>query len=308
MASSLAPIVLFAYNRPAHTLKTLEALSNNFYAQESELFVFCDGAKHLDDEHLVQNVRAVVRSKPWCGKMQVVERITNWGLANSIIDGVTKLCEEFGKVIVLEDDLVTSPYFLGYMNQALDLYTESGRVMQISGHMFPVDLKVDTDKDSVFLPYTSSWGWATWERAWKSFDRDAKAYTDLKQNKQLQYQFNLNGSYPYFNMLEDQLSGKINSWAIRWYLSVFMEEGLILHPAKSLVKNIGFDGSGTHCGKDNVNNIVYNEAISSFPDKLIIDRLFLESISSYLSSSNHSNQMKSRISRLVARFKQRDFN
>jgi hypothetical protein len=303
MASNLAPIILFTYNRPDHTLKTLAALSHNLYAHESELFVFCDGAKHPDDEELVQSVRDVVRSKQWCGKVHIVEQASNRGLANSIIDGVTEMCKEFGKVIVLEDDLVTSPYFLEYMNHALDLYAEASEVMQISGHMFPVDLKTETD--AIFLSFTTSWGWATWERAWKSFDPDATSYSDLENNKHLQYQFNLNGSYPYFNMLKDQLNGKINSWAIRWYLSVFMAEGLTLHPKKSLVSNIGFDGSGTHCGKDDVDNFVYNQSITSFPTKNKIDNLFFESITSYLKLSSNSKRMKSRISRLLARLRQK---
>jgi hypothetical protein len=302
MASNLAPIVLFTYNRPDHTLKTLAALSHNLYAHESELFVFCDGAKHPDDEELVQSVRDVVRSKQWCGKVHIVERASNWGLANSIIDGVTEMCKKFGKVIVLEDDLVTSPYFLEYMNHALDRYTESSQVMQISGHMYPLDLKTDTD--AIFLPYTSCWGWATWNRAWKFFDVNASAYFQIKNNKQIQDRFNLKGSYPYFKMLEDQLDGKISSWAIRWYLSVFSNDGLVLHPAKTLVSNIGVDGSGTHGGVDDINEFVHNESIRYFPETIEIDNLSIDLVASHLTISDRGNKtIKSKIKFLVKKFK-----
>jgi hypothetical protein len=303
MSARLAPIALFTYNRTEHTLKTLAALSQNIHARESDLFIFCDGAKHVEDEESVRRVRDVVKSQQWCGNVRVIERSTNWGLANSIISGVTELCSEFGKVIVLEDDLVTSPYFLEYMNRSLELYTEDPQVMQVSGHMFPLDDKVSTK--AVFLPFTTSWGWATWDRAWQSFDPSAGHYASLDRNKQLQRKFNLNGSYPYFKMLENQMQGKINSWAIRWYLSVFMAEGLTVYPTKSLVSNIGFDGSGTHCGNSDILNFVHDGSIESFPTEIEIDNLFFESITSYLRLSTNHDRMRARIGRLATKLKQK---
>jgi len=207
---------------------------------------------------------------------------------------------EFGKVIVLEDDLVISPYFLGYMNHALNLYADRYQVMQISGHMFPVNLQADTD--AIFLPFTTSWGWATWERAWRSFDADSRSYFRLKNNKNLRYQFNLNGSYSYFNMLEDQLNGKIDSWAIRWYLSVFMQRGLTLYPTKSLLSNIGFDGSGTHCGKGDVDSFISHETVLFFPKEIAINEKFFKSVASYLNIHSRNKRINtSRIRILISR-------
>lgn len=244
--SKKAPIALFAYKRPLHLKMTLESLSNCVGASESELFIFCDGAKNESDIKDVIEVREVAKSRQWCGVNNVIERDKNIGLANSIISGVTELCEKYGRVIVIEDDLLVSKYFLSYMNSALDLYEDDERVMQISGHMFPVELKAETD--AVFLPFPTSWGWATWGRAWARFDGGMKDYHKLEDDAGLRKRFDLNGAYPYFRMLRSQHEGRIDSWAIRWYLSVFMLDGLTLFPRKTLVENTGFDGSGTHGG------------------------------------------------------------
>jgi len=242
----LSPIAFFAYARQSHTIAALTALSRCKLAEESTLYIFCDGAKSAEDRNRVKEVQDVVRSKKWCGNVDIVVREKNMGLANSIIYGVSSLIEKYGRVIVLEDDLLVSPFFLTYMNNALARYERDEQVMQISGYMF--DIHPDVKTDAFFLPFTSSWGWATWKRAWKIFDPLMGAYDQLKSNKQLRNKFNLNGAYDYFGMLKMQKEGKIDSWAIRWYLSVFMDGGLILYPAKTLIKNIGWDASGVHCG------------------------------------------------------------
>ena len=165
---------------------------------------------------------------------------------DSIIKGITDIVKKYKKIIVLEDDLVIAPCFLKFMNEALEYYISENKVMQISGNMF--DVVVESKEDAIFLPFTTSWGWATWERSWKHFDPIMSKYNKLKKDKALRYKFNLEGAYDYFNMLESQIKGNIDSWAIRWYLSVFMMGGLTLYPVRSLVRNIGFDGSGIHCG------------------------------------------------------------
>lgn len=242
--SSKAPIALFVYKRPVHTEKTLESLTANEGAADSDLFIFSDGPKGKGDGLVVEEVRKLVKGEKWCGTVTVIERERNMGLANSIISGVTDLCEKYGRVIVLEDDLIVSRWFLEYMNNALDRYENSERVMEISAHMFPVRLSVDTD--AVFFPFATSWGWATWRRAWKNFDKDSKGYESLKKDRILRRKFDLDGAYPFFDILKNQLEGKVDSWGIRWYLSIFKRGGLTLFPARSLVHNIGFDGSGTH--------------------------------------------------------------
>jgi len=244
--SPLAPIALFVYNRPKHTLQTVEALQQNQLALESDLIVFSDAPKESGATTAVHEVRDYIRGIAGFKSVTIVERNSNFGLAVSIIDGVTRLCDEYGRVIVLEDDLVVSPYFLEYMNTAIERYRNDERVMQISGHMFPVDIAAETD--AVFLPMTTSWGWATWQRAWRHFDPLASGYDKLKRDAKLRRAFNLDGAYDYFCMMEQQLRGKIDSWAIRWYLSVFLRGGFVLFPVKSLVENTGFDGSGIHCG------------------------------------------------------------
>jgi hypothetical protein len=241
-----APIAFFAYNRPEHTRKSLESLAANEGTAESELFIFCDGPKNPEDEEAVREVRRLVKSRKWCGKVNILERNDNLGLADSIIGGVTDIVNRYGNVIVLEDDLVIAPCFLKFMNEALEYYINEKKVMQISGNMF--DVVVENKADAIFLPFTTSWGWATWERSWKHFDPIMSKYNKLKKDKSLRYKFNLEGAYDYFNMLESQIKGNIDSWAIRWYLSVFMMGGLTLYPVRSLVRNIGFDGSGIHCG------------------------------------------------------------
>jgi len=249
MKTMHAPIALFVYNRPWHTQQTVEALLKNAEAAESDLIIFSDGPKDPKAQKSVAGVRRYLKSISGFRSVKIVGREKNLGLAQSIISGVTEVVNKHGRIIVLEDDLVTSPCFLRYMNDALERYEDEDKVMQISGYIFPVDL--DLDEDAIFLPLTTSWGWGTWKRAWNYFDASAKGYKALRKDRKLRRLFDLDGAYPYFKMLESQLRGKIDSWAIRWYLSVFVDEGLVLFPKKTLVENIGFDGSGRHCNSDN---------------------------------------------------------
>ncbi len=240
----LAPIALFVYNRPEHTRLTVEALGKNGLASESELFIFSDGPENEAAGEKVQKVREYIRTVRGFRKVTITEKENNRGVANSIIAGVSDLCARFGHVIVMEDDLVVSPHFLEYMNSALERYGSHDSVMQISGYMYPIDLHAETD--AVFMPFTTSWGWATWQRAWSRFDPLMQGYESLRRDQRLRRRFDLDNAFGCYRMLKAQKEGKIDSWAVRWYLSVFLPGGLILHPAKSLVKNIGFDDSGRH--------------------------------------------------------------
>ena len=242
---SPAPIALFAYNRPAHMRRAVDALRANELAAASDLHIFSDGPRDSSRDSAVAEVRRYAKSVSGFRSVNVVERAGNLGLANSIIDGTTGLIMEFGRVIVLEDDLVVSPQFLAYMNRALDRYQDDDSAMQVSGYMFPIDISAETD--AFFMPFTTSWGWATWERAWQHFDPEMRGFDILVRDRPLRDRFNLDGAYDYFDMLERQRRGRIDSWAIRWYLSVFIRGVLTLYPARTLVRNTGFDGSGTHC-------------------------------------------------------------
>lgn len=284
---ALAPIAFFAYKRPDHTLKALTSLSQCKLAEESKLYIFCDAAKSPQDQESVQRVREVVRSQQWCKEVEIINRESNLGLANSIISATTSLCEQFGRVIVLEDDLIVSPYFLEYMNDALTLYESNPKVMQISGYMFPVD--IESDSDAIFLPFPTTWGWATWQRSWKYFNRQMSGYEQLKKDKKLRKKFNLEGSYNYFKILKYQIEGKVDSWGIHWYLNVFMAGGLTLYPVQSLVKNVGFDGSGTNCIiSSKFTAQISQYQILSMPKVSQIDYTNMNCLFQYLRQTNQS--------------------
>jgi len=265
---SNAPVALFVYRRPEHTRATVEALLRNPESAQTDLHVFSDGAREAGSEEAVKQVRRYVREITGMRSVTVVERATNLGLANSVIDGTTRLIREFGRVIVVEDDLVVSPRFLEYMNRALERYQDDDSAMQVSGYMFPIDVAAETD--AFFMPFTTSWGWATWERAWQHFDPDMRGFDALVSDPHLRDSFDLGGAYGYFDMLERQRRGSIDSWAIRWYLSVFSRGGLTLYPVRTLVRNIGFDGSGTHCVVADVEqpSMQADFRVESFPAKV----------------------------------------
>jgi acetyltransferase-like isoleucine patch superfamily enzyme len=212
------------------------------------VYIFCDGPKGTQDQQSVEAARRVARAWSDAHKASVCARGENLGLARSIVTGVTDLCNRYGRVIVLEDDLVVSPDFLDYMLEALDHYDDDSRVYQVSGYMFPVQHQ--TNPDAFFLPLTTTWGWATWQRAWSEFDWKAPGYQAMLANPSERRRFDLDGSYPYSTLLKQRLAGKNQSWGILWWWTVFKAEGLVLHPRKSLVWNGGFDGTGTHSTVD----------------------------------------------------------
>ncbi len=253
---ALAPIALFVYNRPWHTEQTLIALENNELASESILYIFCDGPKEnssVENLNNIKKVRNLIKSKKWCYKTNIVERKKNIGLASNIVDGINKVIEEHGKIIVLEDDLITSPFFLKYCNDALLMYKDSPNVYSINGFQFPLD----TNRVDTFLcPLaTSSWGWATWKSRWDIFKEMIENKELIQNHPWLKARFNFAG-YDYATMLDNS-----NSWAIKWYYSVFLRNGLGLFPTKSLVSNIGFDRSGEHIGVYSVSKKTTNEEI-----------------------------------------------
>ncbi len=189
-------------------------------------------------------VRSYIRSIAGFKSVAIVERERNFGLARSIIDGVTRVCEEYGRVIVVEDDLVTSPYFLIYMNDALALYQDEGSVISIHGYVYPVKTVLP---ETFFLKGADCWGWATWKRGWDLFEADGGVLLQELTQRGLTHRFDFDGTYPYTRMLKDQIKGKNDSWAVRWYASAFLKDKLTLYPGRSLVLNIGNDSTGTHC-------------------------------------------------------------
>jgi hypothetical protein len=255
----LSPIALFVYNRLEHTLKTVEALKKNKLAPASELIIFSDGFKNEADKIKVDEIRKYLKSINGFKTVKIVEKDKNYGLAKSIIAGVTEVVNEYEKIIVLEDDLLTSPYFLKYMNEALDFYKDNQAVISISGYAYPVKTKLP---ETYFLRGADCWGWATWKRGWNLFESDGKKLLEEIINKKLSEEFDYGGSYPYTKMLRDQISGLVDSWAIRWHASAFINDKLTLCPGKSLVENIGFDNSGTNSSSSNkYNSPLYSKEI-----------------------------------------------
>ncbi len=238
-----APVALFVYNRPAHTARTLEALAANAGAAETDLVVFSDGPRDAAATVKVLEVRELVRAAQGFRSVRVVERTENLGLSRSIVSGVGSVLAEHGRVIVLEDDLVTSPHFLNFMNAGLQRYAEDARVASILGYGYPVDGALP---ETFFLRGADCWGWATWSRAWAHYRPDgAKLLAELEASGELDiFDFGVPGFFS--GMLRDQIAGRNDSWAVRWYASAFLASLHTLHPGPSLVANIGFDGSGEH--------------------------------------------------------------
>ena len=249
----LAPIVFFAYNRPHHTRQVLEALHRNKYADESSLFIYTDGPAPDASEEILEAIDAVkkiVHEKKWCKKVNIIEAAVNKGLVSSTIEGLTKILNEFGKVIVMEDDVLVSPGFLTYMNDALDFYENNPKVMHISAFARP-DIDVTEVKESTYFFYhTTTWGWGTWKRAWDKFTPDAMAVMEAAKKKGGTRKLNMDGTFEFFWGLHAIAKSNMNSWNTIWHSIVFLNDGLVLYPKKSLVSNIGHDGSGTNCVPD----------------------------------------------------------
>lgn len=245
---NLAPIVLFVYNRPQQALNTLEALAKNDLAKDSSLFIYADGPKAVEDKMKIEETRKILRLKQWCKEVHIIESEENKGLATSIVEGVTKIINLYGKAIVLEDDIVTSPFFLQYMNESLTLYEKEDKVMHISGYV-PLTTGAQKLPDTYFLRFMSCWGWATWKRAWDTLITDIPyLYKIIPQQKDFD-DYSLNNTTDIISQLERNYNGTLNTWAVKWYSTIFLYNGLCLYPKYSLVQNIGFDGSGenTYC-------------------------------------------------------------
>ncbi len=248
-----APIVFFTYNRASHARKAIESLLNNKEAALTDIYIYSDGAKNETDIESVKEDREYIHQISGFKSVNIVERDRNWGLANSLIDGITKVVNEYGRVIVVEDDLIMSPYFLKFMNEALDKYENDDRVSAVSAYVFPVKQRLP---EFFFLRYFACWGWATWKRGWDLFNPDVEDLISQFKNSQQKRLFDVDNSYSFYDMLLLQKEGKINSWACRFYASSFLAEKLILYPGRSLTLQNGMDGSGVHCSSSNDYDIV----------------------------------------------------
>ncbi|MDB5145804.1 MAG: glycosyltransferase [Mucilaginibacter sp.] len=278
---NLAPIALFVYNRPEHTRRTISYLQKNLLADESRLFIFSDGPKTDADKTKVEEVRQMAKEITGFKSVKVITRKENLGLANSIISGVTKLVNEYDKVIVFEDDLLSSPYTLQYFNEALTRYANEEQVMHIGAYMY--DLKNKELPETFFYRAATSWGWATWARAWKDFEPDIdKLINQFDQQKM--FLFSIENSMNFWKQMRAFKAGKNNSWAIRWYASIFLKDGLTLNPSHSLVHNIGHDGSGVHSNNEATYQVqIAQKAVKEFPHEIKEDAKAYQAIRQFLS-------------------------
>lgn len=296
----MAPVALFVFNRPQHTRRALQSLAGNPEFLQAPLFVFCDGARGPQDEVAVREVRSVVEGFGHPHK-QVVTAAVNQGLARSVMTGVSQVLQQYDRVVVVEDDLVLAPAFLGFLNRGLSRYEDALQVMQVAGHMYPLDGV--GGPDAVLLPLASSWGWATWRRAWERFDATMSGAQRLQASGALRQAFDLGGAHPLSRYLRRQQLGRADSWFIRWQLSVFLSGGLVVYPRSSLVRNGGFDGTGVHCGSG---GSPYDAAgafgagpLDDWPE-VVVDRGALAQVQAFLAQQDRLSQ---RLRRRLAGFR-----
>lgn len=296
MTTKPAPIVLFTYNRPWHLRQTVEALRKNELAAQSDLIIYSDGPKNRRVQTCVEDVRRYIRQIKGFKSLNIIERTENLGLANSIITGTTEVINEYEKVIVLEDDLVSSPDFLMFMNQALDFYQKEDRIFSVSGYGFPLSNTSGYTYDG-YLSYRSmSWSWGTWKHKWQMADWDVTDFDSFIKNKDAQVLFNRGGE-DLTHMLWLQIKGKIDSWSIRWDYTHYKHSAFCFCPVKSKIYNIGFDGSGTHCGHNRLKQglqLSESKQRFSFPETVFIEPRFIEDIQKI-----HKCDLKRKIKRCI---------
>jgi hypothetical protein len=260
---ALAPIVLFVYNRPLHTQKTIQSLQRNSLASESELFIYADAPKTAADAGAVDKVHEIIDAVEGFKRVTVHKKSSNTGLAKSIIAGVTEIIDEYGRAIVMEDDLVSSRWFLKFMNDALDRYENEASIFSVCGFTIPIRIPGSYQYDSYLSYRAHSWGWGTWKDRWQKADWNVSGYARLKESESDIARFNRGGT-DMFNMLTMQIEGRIDSWAIRWAFTHYENDAMAVYPKTAKINNIGMDGSGIHCKTDERFVIPLDEETSEF--------------------------------------------
>lgn len=293
---NLAPIALFVYNRPNHTRRTLKFLQANYFAEESRLYIFADAAKTPADHEKVQQVQDIISNIDGFKTVKIIKAKQNLGLAQSIINGVTNLVNTYGKVIVFEDDLLSSPYTIKYFNEALDKYQNQIKLMHISAYMYPLAAADDLPETFIYRA-VHSWGWATWKRAWENFNPDIDSLMAQFDAKKIN-EFSIEKKMNFWKQMNEFKRGKNNSWAIRWYASVFLNGGLCLNPSKSLINNIGHDGTGIHSNIENMYDVkISQKPVQFFPNDIAENPIAYQHIKHFL--AHRKGSLLQRIIRFV---------
>lgn len=289
--AELAPIAIFAFNRPRHLERLLSSLEACDEFRRSDIWVFCDGPRTARDEPQVAEVAGIADALAARHRCQVVRQPTNRGLATSIVEGVGSLASRFGRVIVLEDDLVVARGFLRYMNGALERYVTNPNVLQVSGHSFSAT-GYRGSVGSSFLPMVTTWGWATWERAWALYQATPIDAAALDSDRALRRRFDLDGAYPYHRTLARlRRNGRLgNSWGLRWYWTLFRAGRVSLFPHRTLVRHLGDDGTGTNCRagyREARDDFSEENAVAGFPAQTVVDGSYFNAVRATLASDQH---------------------
>lgn len=283
---NLAPIALFAYRRPEHLKRVITSLLENPETEKTDLIIFSDGPKKIEHVEQVAKVREMAQKITGFHSVRIVERTENLGLANSIIQGVTSVIDKYGSIIVIEDDLVLSKCFLKFMNSGLERYRTHFQVASIHGYCYPLDIDAP---DAFFIRGADCWGWATWKRAWDQFEPNGDLLLQRLKEQRLLKSFDYDGAYSYTKMLQDQIQGRNDSWAVRWHASMFLREMVTLYPGCSLVSNIGIDGSGTHSGKTNQFDVIPAEVQPAvWPDQCVENPVMRNAFIRYFQSTHRN--------------------
>jgi hypothetical protein len=235
---NLAPIAIFAYRRLSYLKILINSLKRNKLSKKSIVYIFSDGWRDNSDKEDVLNVRQYIARMSGFKKVFLILRIKNFGLSKNIIDGINFVLKSNNKIIILEEDLELSKYFLNFINDGLNIYKNKKNIASINGWFFPVNNNKNIP-NNFFIRGADCWGWGTWKRAWVKFDPNGKKLFNKIREQNLEKLFNFNNSFNYMKMLQNQINQKNQSWAIRWYASTFLRKMYTIYPKNSLVRNIG---------------------------------------------------------------------
>lgn len=299
---NLAPIALFVYARPEETARTIESLKKNYLATKTMLFIFSDGARNEKDLPLVEEVRKLIRKvNSGFYDVQITEREKNLGLANSIITGVTQILKQFEKIIVIEEDLISSQNFLNYMNEGLNFYKDNTKVFSVTGYTYQLKIPNDYKFDNYFAPRCESLGWGTWSNRWFKVDWQMENFNEFISNRKLRQKFDSVGA-DLLPMLLKQQIGVLDSWAVRWCYAHFQNNAFCSYPIKSKIVHIGVGGLATHV--KNENKILETELDDELKTKFLFsNEIFLDECIMNQYKKMFRKKIMNRLRTLYYRFK-----
>jgi hypothetical protein len=286
-ATNKTTVAIFAFNRPNHLLNCLNSIIKNPQSDKFDFVIFVDGPRNSDDAKYINESIQVAKNFAKYLNINVIANEVNLGLSKSLVSGINKVFNSADQIIVIEDDLIVGRNFLDFMMNGLERYRDDIQVASIHG--FTYDF-LKQDESSYFLQGADCWGWATWKDRWESVEWDSKKLLEDLRNLNLLRSFDLEGAYPYSRLLERQMLGKVDSWAIRWHASMFIQGRFTLYPSKSLVENTGFDGSGTHTKQSlEVRDYKIDEVkISEFPKTIEENPIVLKQLKYFLRRKFHT--------------------